>query len=110
VGLYASEKLPADLLDAFRTAGFYDNTYEDQNGVFLTKELTCGSMPMVKAKDINEWSITEDSICVIDLLPDGDLQMYIADDDYVERYDFATNKEGFLALAKDAGVNVTGVQ
>jgi hypothetical protein len=109
VVVYATDKLPPDLLNAFRAAGFYDNTYEDQQGVFLTKELMCGAMPMIKAKNINEWSITDDSICVLDLLPDGDLQLYIADDDYVERYDYASKKDGFLALAQDAGVNITGV-
>lgn len=110
MGVYASEKLPLDLLNAFRAAGFVDYTYKGQDGVFLRKELMCGAMPMIKAKNINEWSITEESICVLDLLPDGDLQLYIADDDYVERYDYASKKDGFLALAQDAGVNITGVQ
>jgi len=104
VSVYTSSKLPLDLLEAFRAAGFYDNTYPDQNGVFLTKELTCGSMPRLKAKDLNEWSITDNSICVIDLLPDGDIQLYIEDDDYVECYDFTSNKTDFLAIAQDAGV------
>lgn len=109
MGVYATDKLPLDLLNAFRAAGFIDYTYKGQDGVFLRKEMDCGDMPNVKATIINGDYITDDSRCVIELVPNGNLQMYIADDDYHECYDFDNTKEGFLALAHDAGVNITGV-
>ncbi len=109
MGEYTSNKLPLELLDDFRAAGFVDSTYENQVGVFLKKVLACSDMPNVKATIVNGEYITDDSKCVVEIVPDGDLQLYIDDDDYHERYNFFENKEGFLALAKDAGVELRGI-
>jgi len=107
VDKYTSATIPAELLDEFRAAGFIDYTYPGQEGVFLRKELTCGEMPLMKQGMIDGEYVVEGTTCVVELIPDGRLQAYIPDVDYVEHQEYQMNKDGFLSLAKDAGVNLS---
>lgn len=107
VDKYTSNTLPSELLEAFRAAGFIDYTYPGQEGVFLRKELVCGEMPLMKAGMIDGEYVVEDTACIVELIPDGRLQAYIPDVDYVEHQEYPVNKDGFLSLAEDAGVNLS---
>ena len=95
-------------IQAFRDAGFYDKVYENQNtGTHLTKEMNVMDYQGAKDDIDNELVKSTDRI-VIEICPDGSIQtcyLYPADMNH-EKYDYATEKEAWVQVARDAGVKI----
>lgn len=103
---FSAIHIPLEILNAFKTAGFSEHIYNGQEGVFIRKEMTCGDMPSVKENFVDGDFVLDETKCVIEICPNEMIQLYIPDIDHVERFEYKGHFDGWIALAKDAGVIV----
>lgn len=106
---YQSLNLSQEQVQAFYNAGFQDVVYEGQEGVFLVKKFETQQLPYVKEHLIDDDFIWEGEACVVELIPDGSIQLAINESDYYERYFLVgeeANPEIWSSMAKDAGVTL----
>lgn len=105
---FSCKTISDEFLGRFRKAGFTDKYYEGQDGVFLAKRILCSAMPELGKKIIDGNYVTINSFCIVELCPDGCIQVCLVGEeiDYHETYNPSTEGDAWLALAIDAGVDV----
>lgn len=104
MAVFKSEFVTADVIKAFKEAGFVETVYTGQDGALLMKTFKCDDLEGIKNSVVDGEVICSDSECVVELAENGIIQIYIPDDDYCEKY--SIEEEGFNEVAKDAGVNL----
>lgn len=82
-------------------AGFQPTTYAGDEGEYLTKRQPVSTLPYANERIVDGEYVSEDMTAVTEVLPDGSVQMSIADADYVEGPHPAGSEEA-IALLKDA--------
>ena len=82
-------------------AGFKPTTYEGDAGEYLTKRQPVSTLPYANEHIVDGEYVSEDMVAVTEVLPDGSVQMSIADADYVEGPHPAGSQEA-EDLLKDA--------
>jgi len=105
---FICKNISDEFLESFRKVGFIEKTYEGQDGVFLAKRILCCDMPVLGKKIIDGNYVTINSFCIVELCPDGCIQVCLVGEeiDYHETYDLSSDRDAWLALAIDAGVDV----
>lgn len=81
--------------------GFAPTHYNNDPGEYLTKRQRVEDLPYTGTHAIDGDYIVEGMIAVTEVLPNGSVQLCIADSDYVEGPFPAGSEEG-IALLKDA--------
>ena len=84
-------------------AGFSKRKYRGQDGTFLNKRMRLGDMPYAREHLIDGDWFLDSTIGVIEVIPDGRVQFYVEDRDYLEGPYPIGSEEG-VALLKEAGV------
>lgn len=90
--------------------GFSAVTYEHSPGIFYIKRLKLSTMPRVKArviKDVGQWNINENDVAAVEILPDGQVQLYVAGPDYHIDPVMPDSPEGRILL-QEAGFEAAG--
>lgn len=88
-------------IDELEAAGFARKVYEGQEGTFLVKEVGVEHLSASGADLIDGDVIVEGMRAITEVCPDGHVQLYIPDADYlVGPYPF--NSKGAQALLRDA--------
>lgn len=64
--------------------GFVPTKYEGQEGIFLVKKGKVRDFPYSAEHLVDEDYIFGDSEAILDVTPDGQIQFYIPDSDYLE--------------------------
>lgn len=82
-------------------AGFTPKHYEGQAGEFLTKCVKVEKMPYAGEHLVDHDLIHDGMVAVTEVAPDGRVQLYIAEADYLEG-PFQIDTEEAQALLRDA--------
>ncbi|CAB3754193.1 hypothetical protein [Paraburkholderia humisilvae] len=86
-------------------SGFAPVEYHGQQGTFYTKKLCVAAMPYMRTHAIDQDTIFETTEMVVEVTPDGRVQMTAIDTDYVEEPVGIDTEDG-AGLLRDAGVDV----
>ncbi len=89
-------------IDRLVVSGFAPKRYKGQEGVFYRKDLRLGEMPYAKEHIVDDDDFFESTKAVIEVTPDGRVQFFIEERDYLEGPHPIDSDDG-QALLKDAG-------
>lgn len=82
-------------------SGFFPKKYEGQSGEFLTKTVMVELMPYASKHVVDNDYITGNMMATTEVIPNGNVQLYIGDADYLEG-PYAFNSDEGQGLLKDA--------
>ncbi|MDA8093304.1 MAG: hypothetical protein M0T84_05215 [Betaproteobacteria bacterium] len=93
-----------------KEAGFVETTYAGQEGVFLTKRMSIGSMRYGSEHIVDNDTVLAEDMAVIEVVPankqfpKGGVRMVVENTDYYEETVPLDTEEG-IGLLRDAGVS-----